>query len=151
MKRMMNFYEEFNLPEPLGGVTSRITSPKGLRKTEKSGRVLYSLKSDTLGIYTEDIAVEPGLYWVIDVCKPAHKVIWCHYLFIVEKSKSYPVAEYLEQTDTTWVKEAIMLVKAYYKGEKLPKIVLTKMATPVETRKLKSTKNFSLPYKSKGI
>jgi len=51
---------------------------------------------------------------------------WNQYLFILEDDGDvYPIAEYLDQRDSSWVKSAIKLVKSYFEGNELDPIELT--------------------------
>lgn len=123
----INFYKQFDLVDPLCGLVSKITSPKGIRKEFDDGKFSYQFRSSLVGIYEgEEMLLEPGLYWVMDVCKPKKYIIWCHYLFIIGKDGiCYPVAEFLNQKNTDWVKRALPLVKDYFNGAKLTKITVT--------------------------
>lgn len=127
---LVNFREVLNLDHTIGGYVAKVTSPKGMKKTE-GGRTHYYLKTESAGVTvgSEDVySVYPGLYQVIDICKwnIDGRVQWNIYLVVIkEDGVCVPVAEYLDNPYTKWVKTAIKLVKMYFDGEDLPEIELT--------------------------
>lgn len=125
----VDFYKQFKLVPPTCGLISRVTSPKGVRVQEPDGYMYYKLYTDSSIIYDgKAVTLKPGLYWVMDVCNVLGAMTWNHYLFIISKDgKVAPVAEYLHQHDSSWVKKAIKVVKSYYNKEKLQPIELTKI------------------------
>lgn len=140
-KYSIDFYKTYNLVPPTCGLVNKVTSPKGLRKFEAEGYTSYQLYSDLSDIYKgEPASLEPGIYWVLDICKVKEVLHWNHYLFVVDTDGfNYPVAEYLNQRDSAWVKEAIKLVKRYFAGEELDSTGITKIDYQI-IRKSKWTK-----------
>lgn len=121
----VDFYRELSLP--LAGLVKKVTSPKGVR-TIIDDQYVYSLKSELCCQYQgKAMRVTPGLYHVSCICKPKGEVIWNHYLFVVDADgNGYPVAEYLECSDSTWVKDAIHIVKDYFAENPVKPIKVTK-------------------------
>lgn len=119
MKYEVDFYKDFKLVPPVCGIVSRVVKPKGIKKIEPDGKTSYKLYSDSPIIYNnEKMALEPGLYWVLDVCKVKGAMTWNQYLFVLEEDGSmYAIAEYLNQGDSSWVVEAMKPVKKFFKGE----------------------------------
>ena len=115
MRVKVDFYRQFHLEKPLAGLVKKIISPKGNR-TLVNDIPVYRFKSKLCGLYQgKPMRLSPGLYHVSCVCKLESEVVWNHYLFVVEHDKSvYPIAEYLKQTDSTWVKDGIKVVKKYF-------------------------------------
>lgn len=121
----IDFYRDFRLPRPFGGIIRRVNSPKGIRRIGEANTI-YKLQSDILDIYDGDpfLAI-PGLYWILDIHSSKGMSIWSHYLFIVEEDgKIYPIAEYPDEVDTEWVRSALPIVKAYFNHQKLEPIEL---------------------------
>lgn len=125
----IDFYKEFRLPTPLCGIVSKVTSPRGKKISITDTTYSYHLYTEMVNLYKGDAAtIEPGLYWVLDVCKPVEAIEWYQYLFVVEKNGDvYPVAEYLRQVDSTWVRKAMPLIKDYFAKKKLEPIKLTRI------------------------
>ena len=126
----IDIFKEFNLEKPVAGLVEKISQPKGIVKHEKHGDS-YSLYTDDtrMTVYNgEEFDLVPGIYWVLDIFKHPKKQIlqWNHYLFIVDEDGAvYPVAEYCNQQDSTWVKQAIPVIKRFFKGESFNPIELT--------------------------
>ncbi len=116
MKTKIDFYKKYKLVPPVCGLVNKITSPKGKKTEHPDGYTHYSLHSELSDIYHgEAVELESGLYWVMDVCKVMGRMTWNHYLFIIsDDGNVFPIAEYLEQRDTAWVKKAIKIVKTYF-------------------------------------
>ena len=148
----VNFEEVLGLDHEIGGYVARITSPKGIKK-EVDGRVSYALRTEGTGTPTDGKRlVLPGLYQVIDIChwNRDHNLQWNIYLLIIdEEGNTYPVAEYLDNPYTLWVKQALKIVKAFFNDEELETIELTpqpKKAKPKKTLEV----NFMSPPVSAG-
>lgn len=129
MKYEVDFYKNFKLVPPVCGIVNRIEKPKGIRKIEPDGKTYYRLYSDSFILYNgEKMSLEPGLYWVLDVCKVKGAMTWNQYLFVLEKDGSvYAIAEYLNQNDSSWVVEAMKPVKKFFRGEATEPITLSKI------------------------
>lgn len=126
----IDLFQKFELEEPISGLIFRITDKKGIRipiKDSDEG-FSYSLRTELTQIYNgEACELIPGIYTVLDICKPDGYPIWNHYLFIVEEDGTvYPVGEYLDRTDSVWVKEALQVVKKFFNGEDVKKLRLTR-------------------------
>ena len=126
----IDFYTEFGLPMPVAcGLVNKITSPKGIRtKNDKTGIYHYQLHTDLKQIYEDGRAasVDEGLYWVMDVYKLRGTMTWNHYLFVVESDgTTYPIAEFLDYTDSSWIKEAIEIIKDCFSGDEFEPIDIT--------------------------
>lgn len=138
MAAVLDFYKKFRLPQPVCGLVNKVTSPKGIRKQEEGGFYSYHLHTDLVCIYKgEATRLDPGIYWVLDVCKPDDCMEWYQYLFVVEDDDAvYPVAEYLRQTGSEWILDAQPIIKKYFKGEQLTPIQLTRIrqVIPKKTR-----------------
>lgn len=134
-----DFYKELNLPQPITcGLVQRVVSPKKVRTPETDydykgiEECHYQLDTELIEIYGYDkgVALAAGLYWVMDIFKQGQNLTWNHYLIILEDDGSvYPVAEYLNCHDSKWVKKGAKIVKAYFNGEDIPAINLTKYKT----------------------
>lgn len=121
----VDFYEDFYLPTPISGLVHKITSPKGIRK-EVQGGYEYHLKHDLIQIYEKDsIIVGEGLYWVLDIHIHHGNVVWNHYLFVVDNDDAHLVAEFMNITDSTWIKDAMPVIKKYFEGKPLKDIEAT--------------------------
>lgn len=135
----IDFYKRFKLVTPVCGLVHRISKPKGIRTFDEDGKASYALVSDLIGLYEETpMKLTKGLYWVVDVCKIKGSMAWNQYLFIVDDEGAYPIAEYLYQTDSTWIVKAIKLVKMYFNGEELEAISPTKIVWKEEQKTTKS-------------
>lgn len=135
----VDFYKKFRLPQPHVGLVNKITSPKGIRCKESESYTSYQLHSDLCDVYAgNECTVKPGLYWVLDISKDnsTMQLQWYHYIFVVDDEKVYPVAEYLDQSDSWWITQAIpKVIKPYFQNQELPPIKLTliKMPKPIKT------------------
>lgn len=128
MKRFkIDFYEDFPLATPVVGLIEKIDGPKGTKKKEDNGYMTYKFQAKDFWIYKEKpLALESGLYHVLDVCSVNTECCWNNYLFIIDTDGTvYPVGEYLDCPDTHWVKKAFPLVKSYFAEEELDAIELT--------------------------
>ena len=127
MTYRIDFYKAFKLVPPMCGLVNRVTSPKGIRRIEPDGYTSYQLQSDLSCIYHGEASLfKPGLYWVLDIGLVKGELKWNQYLFILEDDGDvYPIAEYLDQRDSSWVKSAIKIVKSYFEGTELDPIELT--------------------------
>lgn len=140
MKRIerleIDFYKELKLPQPMTcGLVNKIVSPKGIRKLNEHDRYEYRLRDELIQIYDDKPAlVEPGIYWVMDIFKIGNSLKWNHYLVVVEEDCFYPVAEFLEVTDSTWIKDAIPYIKDYFSGEELDVIDITPYRAPSKSK-----------------
>lgn len=138
-----DFYKELKLPRPvLCGLVNKVTKPKGKRTMDESiGQYYYELYNDLIQVYNEEEAYfEPGLYWVMDIYKYKLDLHWNHYLIIMEDDGSvYVVAEFLDCHDSTWIKKAVKTVNAYFDGEGLEPIKVTKCKTDKPVKKLASS------------
>ena len=122
----IDFFRMFGLPKPTCGMIRRIISDKGIRKSVQDWGYSYSFKTDDQLYRDEPNRVVSGIYQVLDVCKLQDEVCWCNYLFIIDHDGSvYPVAEYLKQPDTKWVRDALPVVKEYFSGKELEPIEIT--------------------------
>ena len=128
MKYKLSFYKDFKLVPPFCGLVSKVIKPKG-KKTEENGQTHYSLHTDNPIIYHKaPMLLESGLYWVLDICKVKESNHWNQYLFIIEpEGDVYPIGEWLNTNDSSWVIQAVKLVNKYFQGEKLNRIELTKI------------------------
>ena len=134
----IDFYKEFELPRPVAcGLVNKITSPKGIRtKNEQTGNYHYQLHTDLKQIYEAGIPanVDEGLYWVMDVYKYKGSMTWNHYLFVVESDGTiYPIAEFLDYSDSSWIKEAINIIKDHFSGDEFEPIEITLCKADVPT------------------
>lgn len=144
----VNFEKALGLEHNIGGYVARIASPKGIKK-EVDGRVSYGFHTEGTNIPDKDgyCDVTEGIYQIIDICKwnRDHHLQWNIYLLVVDKKgKTYPVAEYLDNPYTEWVKPARKIVKAYFDGEKLETVDLTPQPK-IPPKKNKLTVNFMNP------
>lgn len=128
----IDFYKELELPQPMiCGLVNKVISPKGTRKATESGRYEYHLKDELIQIYEGKPAlVVPGIYWVMSIYKVGDGQKWNHYLVVVEDDCFYPVAEFLEATDSTWIKKALPYIKDYFEGFDLMPIDITPYKPP---------------------
>ena len=129
MKYKLSFYKDFKLVPPFCGLVSKVIKPKGTKKQEPDGKVSYNLHTDNPIIYHKaPMLLEPGLYWVLDICKVKESNHWNQYLFIIEPEGAvYPIGEWLNTSDSSWIIQAVKLVNRYFNGERLEKIELTKI------------------------
>lgn len=131
MKRVekleIDFYKDLRLPQPMTcGLVNKILSPKGIRKLNERDEYEYHLKDELIQIYEDKPAlVEPGIYWVMDIFKIGSQLKWNHYLVVVESDSFYPVAEFCEVVDSTWIKDAMPYIKRYFAREELDPINIT--------------------------
>lgn len=147
MKYKLSFYKDFKLVPPFCGLVSKVTKPRGKKTLDDDGFIKYSLYSDDPRIYRKaPMMLEPGLYWVLDICKVKDNMWWNDYLFIIEENgNAYPVGEWLNQNDSSWVIQALPVVKKFFNKEKLEAINLT----TIDYKKPKKTK-WNLRYKRKA-
>lgn len=137
-----DFYKELKLPRPVTcGLVNKVTKPKGKRTfNEDINDYYYELNHDLIQVYDHgdgEVALEPGLYWVMDIYKHKHEMHWNHYLIILEGDGSvYPVAEYLDCHNSKWVKKAVKITEAYFNKEELEPIELTHCKTDKPLKKL---------------
>lgn len=136
----IDFYQKFSLPYPVEcGLVSKVISPKGKRQfREETQQYHYSLNEDLIQIYEgKPCQVTAGLYHVMDIYKRHGQMTWNHYLFIVgDDGKAYPIAEYIKQTDSSWIKVAIKTVKQYFDGDELERVILTRCYVDKKTQKI---------------
>lgn len=130
-----DFYKQFDLLPPVSGLVSKITSPKGIRRITDSG-VKYQFHSDLIQVYDgQECMIEPGLYWVLDVCHVKKSLVWCHYLFIVEDDGTvYPIKQCLNQKNSDWIPKSLEVVKRYFNGESIDPIELRVLPRPKPKR-----------------
>lgn len=134
----IDFYNTLKLPKPvLCGLVHKITSPKGMKKFDETiHKEVYHLHNDLVQIWPNkpNSAIEPGLYWVMDLFRNINKIDsevisfmqWNHYIVVLNKDLSmYVVAEFLDCHDSEWIKSAIPVIKKYFKGEKLKPMSIT--------------------------
>ena len=132
-KYKIDFYKEFKLVPPVCGLVQKITSPKGIRRKESDAYTSYHLHTELMDIYEPNrpSEIESGLYWVLDVCKIYDKMTWFNYLFIVlDGGRALPVGEFLRCKDSTWIKDALPIIKSYFEEEELSPIKLTYIPRP---------------------
>ena len=145
----INFSKELNLDHAIGGFVARITSPKAIREQDKeTGRYTYSFHTDGL-LTNEDGSHQvnkDGIYQVLDICKWGNDcdLQWNIYIVIISDGEVYPVAEYLDNPNTMWVKEARHIVKSYFNGEELDTVELTPKPK-VESKKRGFSKYMNRP------
>ena len=126
----IDIFKEFKLETPMAGLVLKVIKPKGVIRHEKFGES-YSLYTDDsqLTVYNgEEFDLIPGIYWVLDIFKhPKYQITqWNHYLFVVEDGGAvYPIAEYCNQHDSSWVKQALPVIKRFFAGESFNPIELT--------------------------
>ena len=97
--------------------------------------VVYHLKDELIQIYEGKPAlVVPGIYWVMDIFKIGSGLKWNHYLVVVESDSFYPVAEFCEVVDSTWIKDAIPYIKDYFAGFELEPIEITPYRAPKQRK-----------------
>ena len=122
----IDFFKTFRLEKPISGLVKQITSPKGVRIAGKN-EYIYKLHTELCCIYRgEPCELAPGVYYVLDICRPYDHVIWNHYIFVVDSDGfTYPIAEYLEQTNTLWVKSVIPIIKGALNNDLVESIDLT--------------------------
>jgi hypothetical protein len=138
-KRKINFAKELGLNHQLMGYIARVTGPKAKREVcNVDGKEIYhyELNSEVVGTGIDpEISVEPGLYEILDICRwngKDSKMQWNIYLAEVTKDDFIPVAEYLDNPFTEWVKDAKNIVKAFFNDEELDRIDLTPQPKPKE-------------------
>lgn len=138
----IDFYKELKLPQPMTcGLVNKILSPKGIRKLNEHDQYEYHLKDELIQIYEDKPAlVEPGIYWVMDIFKIGNALKWNHYLVVVEDDCFYPVAEFCEVVDSTWIKDAMSYIKDYFAGFELEPIDTTPYRTPKQRKTCWSNK-----------
>lgn len=124
---VIDFYKGMKLAPPVCGLVHKIISPKGIRKLNEHGRYEYRLKEDLVQIYDNNPAeVGKGIYWVMNICKDREGSLkWDHYLVVVDMDGYYPVAEFLNCKDSTWIKGAIPYIKEYFSGFEMEPIEVT--------------------------
>lgn len=139
MKYTINFLKQFDLTEPISKtlLVEKITKSKGIRREEKYG-YSYKLHTDPHTLYlseNDEVTVEPGIYWVLNLCKRKDDICWDHYIFVVEDDgTTVPIGEFLAQHDTMWVKESLPIIKkAMLTGEYSP-IELTRFPKNTEPK-----------------
>lgn len=132
----IDFYKELKLPQPMTcGLVNKILSSKGIRKLNERNQYEYRLKDELIQIYEDKPAlVEPGIYWVMDIFKIGNELKWNHYLIVVESDCFYPVAEFREVVDSTWIKDAIPYIKDYFAGIELEPIEITLYRAPKQRK-----------------
>lgn len=123
----IDFFRDFKLETPISGMVCKITSPKGIRSNENTGFV-YRFHSELIYMYNgKATSLDAGLYHVTLTCKPEDRLIWNHYIFRVDSDgKAYPIAEYLDQYNSEWVRDALPIVKKAFAGEATDPIKLTR-------------------------
>lgn len=122
----VDFFTMFKLPQPTCGMICKIISDRGIRKVESDNIYSYFFKDESELYHNKSSKLEPGIYHIMDICKLQEEMQWCHYLFIIDQDGSvYPVAEYLKQPDTRWVKKALPVVKDYFRGKNIDPIEIT--------------------------
>lgn len=124
----VDFYKDLPLPKPtICGLVNKVISPKGTRKLNENDLYEYHLKDELIQVYDGNpVKVTNGLYWAMSIYKnQAAELKWNHYLIIVDNGSVYPVAEFLDCHDSSWIKDAMRYIKAYFAGEDLPEIDLT--------------------------
>lgn len=133
----IDFYKELELPPATCGLVNKIVSPKGIRKLNEHDRYEYRLKDELVQIYDDKPAnVESGIYWVMDIYKDkGGELKWNHYLVVVEEDCFYPVAEFLDCKDSTWIKQALPYIKDYFKEFDLEPIKITPYKPPKQNKK----------------
>ena len=126
----IDLFKEFKLETPVTGLVERITKPKGIRKHEDYG-VSYTLYTDDscATVYNgKEFDLVPGIYWVLNIFKHPKRgtLQWNHYLFVVEEDGAvYPVAEYCNQHDSSWIKDALPVIKQFFAGEPIKPTEIT--------------------------
>lgn len=122
----VNFFRLFHLGSPVTGLVMKITSPKGIRTLTVSG-YSYDLHED-LCSYEKDKAlrITPGLYHVIGIGYVSERIVWNHYLLMADTEEILPVGEYLDQPDSSWILQAIPIIKKVMSGTSVDPIELTK-------------------------
>lgn len=132
----IDFYKELKLAPPSTGLVNKILSPKGIRKSNQLGRYEYRFKDELIQIYDGKPAkVEDGIYWVMSIYKDREENLkWNHYLIIVGSDSIYPVAEFLDCKDSTWIKDAIPYLKDYFGGFDMEPIQITEYKPPKQKK-----------------
>ena len=132
MQYKIDFFKTFELEQPTAGLVQKVTSHKGIKRTAEDGSVTYALHTDLKAVYEGKASIlDAGVYLVTDVyIDYSNGVVgtphWNHYLFIIEEDGAvYPIKEFVDQTDSSWVKNAIKPLKRIFAGEKLPAAKLT--------------------------
>lgn len=129
----IDFYKELKLPRTTCGLVNKILSPKGKRRLNERNEYEYHLNDELIQVYQGEGATEvtEGLYWVMDVFKNSEgQLQWNHYLVVVDEEGFYPIYEYLDAHDTTWILDAMPYIKGYFAGEEFDPIALTKYRMP---------------------
>ena len=141
-KLEIDFYKELKMPTPmLCGLVNKIKSPKGVRKLNEHDRYEYSFKDELVQLYKgEPALVDEGIYWVMDIYKRGNETKWNHYLVIVEEDCFYPIAEFLDCHDSTWIKGAMPYVKEYFEGFEQEPVEITPYNPPKQRKNGWSTK-----------
>lgn len=142
-KLEIDFFKELKLPQPIVcGLVNKVISPKGIRQLDETGRYKYHLKDEIVQVYDGKPAfVNTGIFWIMDIYKKGGELKWNHYLVIVEDDCFYPVAEFLEATDSTWIKSAIPFIKRYFEGAELDVIQTTRYKAPKQSKRGWGIKN----------
>jgi hypothetical protein len=158
-KIAVDFRQVCNLGDKVVGYVAKIISPKGIREYHEQGDY-YSYMLDTTiaaaGSSEKEVMVDPGLYEVLNITRWAGSDLqWNIYLVQVNASgEAFPVAEWLDNPHTQWVKEARPIVKDYFDDVELEPIELTpkpekrevkpnfmnKPVTPSNTKKSEESK-----------
>lgn len=132
----IDFYKELKMAPPVCGLVHKITSPKGIRRLNKQDRYEYHLKEDLIQIYDNKPAeVDAGIYWIMNIYKDIESNLkWNHYLIIVDDEAYYPIAEFLDCKDSTWIKSALPYIKDYFNGFDLEPINITRYRPPKQNK-----------------
>lgn len=130
----MDFYKEFRLPKPTAMIIKKVTSPKGKRSKvliDGIEKYAYDFAGDKSSIYNDKpLQLSAGLYAVTNITRITHgkrygEMVWCHYLFIIEPDgTTYPVYESIGIPDTTWVKQALPIVKDYFNDYEIEPVMV---------------------------
>lgn len=111
----VDFFKQFKLETPIAGLVREITSPKGIR-IKDGDDYAYKLHTELCCIYRgESVSLHPGIYQVLNICRPEETTIWNQYLFIIDPDGyAYPVAECLNCHNSLWIKEVLPIIKNYW-------------------------------------
>lgn len=129
----IDFYKELGLPPTKCGLVNKILNPKGKRRKNYLDEYEYHLNDELVQVYQgeEPAVVDEGLYWVMDIfTNPESRLQWNHYLVVVDEEGFYPIYEYLDAHNTTWILDAMPYIKGYFAGEEFESIELTKYKMP---------------------
>lgn len=144
----IDFFKEFSLKKPISGIVERIVDAKGFRHKEEWGySYQFNTDSSVSCVYKgEAMSCIPGLYKVLDICyiqdHICERMIWNNYLFVLEEDGTvYPVAEFIDDKDSSWVKKAMPVVKSYFNGEEIEPIELSKF------KKVRQQEPWSISHK----